>query len=306
MLTEVVDALQLQPKQVVVDGTIGGGGHAREILRRISPGGTLIGFDRDQNAIDHVQATLGKDFSTEQLHLIHDNFLHITQHAKRLSSLGNIHAILLDLGISNSQIRDEGRGFSFKEVDAPLDMRMDVRQEKTAQYLVNSLPLEQLITILRNYGEEPNARRIAKAIVEQREQIPLTTVGDLLECAYRGYSGRSKPRSHLATRTFQAFRIAVNEELDLLKPALEEMIDILAIGGRLAVITFHSLEDRIVKQVFKKASIDCICPSELPECRCEHKASVKRISKKPIIPTAEEIEQNPQSRSSKLRIIEKI
>lgn len=305
LLHEAVDGLHLQPGATVIDGTLGGGGHARALLERIMPGGHLIGFDRDQDAINHIQATLGTQYGLDQLTLIHDTYYSLNQHARSLS-LTTVHAILLDLGISFHQIRDAGRGFSFQAVNEPLDMRMDVRQDLTATYLLNSYSERQLADIIHNYGEDPHARRIARNIVTQRQQQPLTIVQDLLNCVERAYRGSRKPKSHMATRTFQAIRIAVNDELDKLADVITDAISILTPGGYLAVITFHSLEDRIVKQTFKTAAQECICPPEFPECRCTHQATIQIVTKKPIIPSEQELINNPNARSAKLRIAKKI
>ncbi len=306
LLDETVDALQLHPGNVVIDGTIGGGGHAAEILKRISPNGVLIGFDQDQAAIDYVQQTIGRIYSPTQLHLIHDNFHNLTQYERELCAYPAIHAILLDLGISLHQVRSHGRGFSFQAANDPLDMRMDERSSITAAHLLNSLSQHELEQLIRENGEEPHAKRIAQAIIQRRVETPLTTVHDLRECIYEAYAGKAKPQSHIATRTFQALRIAVNHELEYLPRMLENAIATLSPGGRLAVITFHSLEDRIVKRFFREASVDCVCPPELPECRCQHIATIRRITRKPIRPSATELSLNPKSRSAQLRVVEKI
>lgn len=330
LLEEAVTAMNLQPGNTVIDGTIGGGGHAAAILERIvvpdSPIGTqsaadasdkvitdhgnaaglLIGFDQDQEAIDHVQDRFKTEIAQGHLQLIHANSLEIPHYARQLATNGSVHAVLLDLGISNRQIRHAGRGFTFLEPVAPLDMRMDQRQSVTAQHIVNTSSETELAQILWENGEESNSRRIAHAIIEQRAIKPLETIGDLLECIAIGYRGRSKPKHHMATRTFQALRIAVNAELQRLPDILSGAVEVLEPGGRLAVITFHSLEDRIVKHYMKQASIDCVCPPEIPECRCEHTATVKLITKKPIIPSPDELDHNPQARSAKLRVVEKI
>lgn len=306
LLDETVDALQLHPGNIVIDGTIGGGGHAGEILKRISPNGVLIGFDQDRAAIDYVQTTLGHKYSRERLHLIHDNVRNLPEYERELHAYPAIHAILLDLGISLHQVRSHGRGFSFQATEDPLDMRMDERSSTTAAHLLNSLSQHELEQLIRENGEEPHAKRIAQAIVQRRTEQPLATVHDLRECIYEAYAGKAKPQSHIATRTFQAFRIAVNHELDFLPHMLENALARLSSGGRLAVITFHSLEDRIVKRYFREASIDCICPVELPECRCQHTATVRRITRKPIRPSVAECTINPKARSAQLRVVEKI
>ncbi len=305
LLAEAVDALQLQPGDTVIDVTIGGGGHSSVILQSIGSEGHLIGFDQDAMAIDHVKETLGTQYP-EQLTLIHDNFSNVRKYEAQFGTRPSVSAVLLDLGVSYAQIRSTGRGFSFTRPDDPLDMRMDQRGSTTVEHIVNSASHEDLTIILKEYGEEPYSRRIAQAIVSRREEQPLSTVGDLLECVARGYRGKKKPKRHMATKTFQALRIAVNQELERLPSMLHDAVSILSSGGRLAVITFHSLEDRIVKHTFRTAARDCICEPEIPICVCTHKASVKRITKKPILPTEEELTRNPKSRSAKLRIIEKL
>lgn len=306
LVDETVDALQLHPGDIVIDGTIGGGGHARKILERIGPKGVLIGFDQDRAAIDYVQATLGQHYSSQQLHLIHDNFRNLLNYERQLAPYSTIRGIVLDLGVSLHQIRADGRGFSFQAPNDPLDMRMDDRATVTAAHLLNSLSQHDLEQIIRDYGEEPFAKKIARLVIELRIKQPLRTVQDLLECIYPAYAGKNKPASHLATRTFQAFRIAVNHELEYLPLMLQQAITKLSSGGRLAVITFHSLEDRIVKRQFREVSTDCLCPPELPECRCQHQATVRLITKRPIRPSDQEIKRNPKSRSALLRVVEKI
>ena len=306
LMDQTLDALQLRPGRVIIDGTVGGGGHAQAILQRILPGGTLIGFDRDRDAIDHAEAGWKQSFAPDQCVLIHDSTAEILQYAERLQEYPAIHGAMLDLGISSHHLEGSQRGFSFQQSEEPLDMRMDTRTERTAAHLLNTVSEADLTTLLREYGEEPNARRIARAVVEQRNAQPLATVQDLVECVAKGYRGKSKPKSHMATRTFQALRIAVNRELEQLPDMLRAVMSLLSPGARLAVITFHSLEDRIVKHTFKDMVTDCICPPEFPECRCDHPAIAKLITKKPIPPTPHEVEVNPRARSAKLRCLEKL
>lgn len=300
LLAEVITGLQLRPGMTVVDGTLGGGGHARAIVEKIQPGGTLIGFDQDQMAVDHIRRTLGQDYSTSQLIVIHDNFRNILLHCQEAD------AVLLDLGVSLQQLKQPGRGFSFRLPDDPLDMRMDQRTVQTAADLVNTLSLNSLTQILREYGEEPKARVIARRIIDERELEPLCLVKDLLRPIHQVYPLGRYSIQQAAARTFQALRIAVNQELQLLPRALTDMISILNPGGRLAVITFHSLEDRVVKQTFREAARTCVCPPEFPECRCQTTPAIRLITKHIITPSAVEVDRNPQAHSAKLRIIEKL
>lgn len=295
---EVLTALNLKPGQTILDGTLGGGGHARAILERIGPTGTVIGFDQDASAIQEVTTTLGRDYP-QQLIVIHANVRQWRDYVTQQPVLQHVTGALLDLGISAHQLIEPGRGFSFNAVADPLDMRMDQRQSITAAAIANTWSLNQLTNLLRNYGEEPRARSIAQAIVQQRELQPLATVGDLLK-AIGPKSGRGYPPA----RTFQAFRIAVNDELGLLPQLLTDIISLLTPGSRFAVITFHSLEDRIVKQTFAFAAKGCICPPTAPACVCDHVPSIKLITKKPICPSDNEITHNSKARSAKLRVIE--
>lgn len=307
LLQETIKLLQLQPGDTVLDGTIGGGGHARAILEHITPGGRLFGFDRDAEAISHVQKTLLPDYAqSDELTLIHDNFSHFTNYSSQYPQLQSLQAVILDLGVSWHQLDTTGRGFSFQRPNDPLDMRMDTRQPFTAAELLNTASEVELTELLRTYGEEPNARRIARHICTQRQQAPLRIIDDVLRCVALGYRGRSKPRTHMATRTLQAIRIAVNEELALLPAAIENFITRLSSSGRLAVITFQPLEERIVKQAFRLAAQGCICPSELPICVCQQTPQAKIITRRPIFPSEEEIQANPKARSAKLRVIEKL
>ncbi len=297
LLEEVIENLNLKPGDGIIDGTIGGGGHSLEILRRIMPNGRLIGFDQDPAAIKAAEENL-KEFSGN-FELINDNYRNLKDYGKQLAILPKNSGILLDLGVSSYQITgSRDRGFSFKGSEEPLDMRMGPHLKETAADILNTYSQEDLKKILREYGEEERAGLIAKRIAENR---PFKTVQDLVEII----PGNRK-RIHPATKTFQALRIAVNDELGALEEFLPQAIEQLDKGGRLAIITFHSLEDRIVKQYFKEAAKDCVCPPQFPECRCDKKQLIKIITKKPIIPSEEEIERNPRARSSKLRVAEKI
>lgn len=300
LLHECLDALQLKPNMVVVDATLGGAGHSREIVKRIS-GGTLVGLDRDTTAL-RFSANVLAEAPNVEIRLIKCNFCDI---ADIVNSLGihQVDAILADFGVSSHQIDTVERGFSYTQ-DAPLDMRMDTDAGKTADSVVNGYHESKLADIIWQYGEERYARRIAAAIVKAR---PIRSTGHLVEVIKNAVpSGYGKTGGHPAKRTFQAIRIEVNQELESIQKFLDGAIEILKPQGRLAVISFHSLEDRIVKQTFKRAATDCLCPPKIPQCICHHRASIKLLTKKPICPTIEETKSNPRSASAKLRVICKL
>ena len=299
LLNECLEALNLKPNMVVVDATLGGAGHSQEIAKRIS-GGTLIGLDRDTAALRFSAQKLAD--APVEVRLIKCNFCDI---ADILKSLGiqQVDAILADFGVSSHQIDTQERGFSYTQ-DAPLDMRMDTDETKTADTVVNHYPEGKLADIIWQYGEERYSRRIAAAIVAAR---PIRSTGHLVEVIKNAVpSGYGKTGGHPAKRTFQAIRIEVNQELESIQKFLDGALEMLKPDGRLAVISFHSLEDRIVKQTFKRAATDCICPPKIPQCICQHKATVKLLTKKPICPTIEETISNPRSTSAKLRVICKL
>ena len=299
LLHECLDTLQLKKNMVVVDATLGGAGHSREIVKKIS-GGTLIGLDRDTTALRFGANVLAE--APVEVRLIKCNFCDI---ADILQSLGikQVDAILADFGVSSHQIDTQERGFSYTQ-DAPLDMRMDTDESRTADTVVNSYPEGKLANIIWEYGEERYARRIAAAIVASR---PIKSTGHLVEVIKNAVpSGYGKTGGHPAKRTFQAIRIEVNQELESIQKFLDGAIQMLKPNGRLAVISFHSLEDRIVKQTFKRAATDCVCPPKIPQCICHHQATVKLLTKKPICPTIEETISNPRSSSAKLRVICKL
>ncbi|SHE38916.1 16S rRNA (cytosine1402-N4)-methyltransferase [Caldanaerobius fijiensis DSM 17918] len=303
MLNEVIDALNLQQGSVIVDATIGGAGHSSEIIKRILPGGLLIGIDQDEDAIMASQQRLGP--YSPNVVIKKANFSDIK---KVLSSLGisRVDGILADIGVSSHQLDEAHRGFSYMH-DAPLDMRMDRSSKVTAEVLVNTLSKSDLEKIIREYGEERWASRISEFIVRERQQKPIKTTGQLVDIIKAAIPARSRREGpHPAKRTFQALRIAVNDELNNLENAIWDFIDVLRPGGRLAIITFHSLEDRIVKTAFKNAENPCICPKDFPVCICNRKPLIKIITKKPIIPSEEEQQDNPRSRSAKLRVAEKL
>jgi 16S rRNA (cytosine1402-N4)-methyltransferase len=298
LLNEVIDGLQVAPGGWYVDATVGGGGHAAEILAASSPDGKVLGLDRDPAALEVASDRLSVYGS--RFELVHSSFARLEEVA-RARDFAPVEGILFDVGLSSLQLADDERGFSFM-TNGPLDMRFDrTSGGPTAADLVNNLSTEALADVLYEYGEETQSRRIARAMVEAR---PIHTTQDLVE-VIEGAVGRRRGRLHPATLTFQALRIAVNEELETLKAALPQAVQLLEAGGRLAVIAFHSLEDRIVKRFMRRESKDCVCPRELPICTCDHEASLNVITRKPIRPTEEEVEINPRSRSARLRIAER-
>lgn len=303
LLNEVIDNLNIKPDGVYIDGTLGGGGHSLEIVKRLGEKGRLIGFDRDREAIAAATDRL-RDYAGK-VTVIRSNFDRIKE-ASGTAGIKKADGIVLDLGVSSHQLDDPGRGFSYRE-DAPLDMRMDDRQEKTARDIVNDMSEEELAGIIKRYGEERFAGRIASNIVQARKKAPLSTtfelneiIKDSIPAKYRATGG------HPSKRTFQAIRIALNGELDSLEKAVPDMIDMLDDGGRLCIITFHSLEDRIVKNLFRDAQDPCTCPPDFPVCVCGKKPKGKVITRKAILPSKEELEVNSRSKSAKLRVFERI
>lgn len=299
LLNECLDSLNIKSNGIYVDGTFGGGGHSSEILKRLTTG-KLIGIDKDQVAISNAKEKFSKN---ENLILVHNDF---KNYVKILNELGitKVDGILLDLGVSSYQLDTENRGFSYR-FDSDLDMRMDQSQSLTAKFVVNNYTKAELEKILFTYGEEPYAKKIVAEIIKQREIKEISTTKELVDIIEKVVPKKFGNRS-VSTKTFQAIRIEVNKELEGLYDVLMQMIDSLNIGGRLAVITFHSLEDRIVKSVFKLRSTDCICDKSSPICICNHKAEVKNITKKPITASELELEDNKRSSSAKLRVVEKI
>jgi 16S rRNA (cytosine1402-N4)-methyltransferase len=298
LLEEVVDGLKTEPGGRYIDATVGGGGHAYELLAASSPDGQLLGLDRDPAALEIANARLaGYDARFE---LAHSSFARLAEVAAAHDFVP-VDGILLDLGLSSLQLADADRGFSFL-ADGPLDMRFDPTSGgRTAADLVNHLSSEELADILYRYGEERQSRRIARAIVGAR---PLHTTRELADVIVQAV-GRRRDRLHPATLAFQALRIAVNDELTALERALPQAVRLLVPGGRLVVIAFHSLEDRIVKRFLRRESRNCICPPELPICTCDHQATLNVITRQPVRPTDEEIRFNPRSRSARLRIAER-
>jgi 16S rRNA (cytosine1402-N4)-methyltransferase len=295
---EILDVLRPHAGGIYVDGTVGAGGHAWGILEASSPDGKLIGFDLDPQALAIAREKLAP--FGDRFVLVHASY---TKMSAQLDALGvdSVDGILLDLGLSSMQLAAADRGFSFQE-DGPLDMRFDPEAHTSAADLVNHLPESDLADLIYQYGEERYARRIAAALVAAR---PLDTTVELAELVAKAVPDGRK-RIHPATRTFQALRIAVNDELASVEAALPQAVDALKAGGRLAVIAFHSLEDRIVKRYFRRQSGDCICPPESPICTCEHQATIKEVTRKPIRPTEAETRSNPRARSARLRVAEKL
>jgi 16S rRNA (cytosine1402-N4)-methyltransferase len=303
LLSETIEHLGVVSGGTYVDCTLGGGGHASAILDRLGPGGRLVGIDQDPRALEAARPRL--EAAEARVDLVRGNFRHLRA---ILSDLGieRVNGILLDLGVSSFQLDEGERGFSYRE-EAGLDMRMDPSAEVSAFTLVNSAPEQELSRIIRDYGEERWASRIAKFIDERRRRQAITSTQELAEivkAAIPAAARRTGP--HPARRTFQAIRIAVNDELGALEDVMDSALDLLETGGRMAVISFHSLEDRIVKERFARAANPCTCPTDLPVCACGAKPRVRLITRKPIVPGPDEIAQNPRSRSSRLRVAEKI
>ena len=302
LLEETVDGLRVRPDGIYVDGTLGGAGHALEVCRKLSAKGRFIGIDQDQDAIIAASERLS---AFEQATIIRSNYCYMGQ---ELNALGirKVDGIVLDLGVSSYQLDNEERGFTYR-VDAPLDMRMDQRQAQTAADIVNGYEERELYRIIRDYGEDKFAKNIAKHIVSARAKAPIRTTGELTEIIRGAIPVKMQVSGgHPAKRTFQAIRIELNRELDVLRESLDGMIDMLDNGGRICIITFHSLEDRIVKTIFRKNENPCTCPSDFPVCICGKKSKGKVITKKPILPSEEEKEENSRSKSAKLRIFERV
>ena len=302
LLEETIDGLNIKPDGIYVDGTLGGAGHASEVCRRLSAKGRFIGIDQDQDAI--VAASDRLAAYEDRVTIIRSNYCYM---ANELHSLGiqKVNGIVLDLGVSSYQLDNEERGFTYR-TDAPLDMRMDQRQSRTAADIVNGYEEKELYRIIRDYGEDKFAKNIAKHIVAARQQSPIRTTGELTEIIRQSIPMKMQVTGgHPAKRTFQAIRIEVNRELEVLQDSIDEMIDLLNDGGRLCIITFHSLEDRIVKNKFRENEDPCICPKNFPVCVCGRKSKGKVITRKPIVPSEQEVEENKRSKSSKLRVFEK-
>ena len=302
LLDETIDGLDIKPDGIYVDGTLGGGGHSYEILKRLSPKGRLIGIDQDGEALKAAGERL-KEFEN-QITLVRSNYCEIDKVLKELN-VEKVDGILLDIGVSSYQLDNLERGFSYKS-DAPLDMRMDTRQELTAADVVNTYSENELFKIIKDYGEDKFAKNIAKHIVLARKEKPLETTKELSEVIKRAIPMKVQAKGgHPAKKTFQDIRIEVNQELTVLKESIDKMIDLLKPNGRICIITFHSLEDRIVKTKFRENENPCTCPPNFPVCVCGKKSKGKVITRKPIIPSEDEIEENKRAKSSKLRIFER-
>ncbi len=301
LLEETIDNLNIKPNGIYLDGTLGGAGHAYHVCEKLNNNGHFYGIDQDGDAIEAASKRLAP--FKDKVTIIRSNYCHAVE---RLQELGVTHVdgIVLDLGVSSYQLDTVERGFSYK-YDTDLDMRMDDRQSVSAKDIVNTYPEMELFRIIRDYGEDQFAKNIAKHITRARSEAPIETTGQLNEIIKAAIPAKMRMNGHPSKKTFQAIRIECNHELDVLKESLEGLIDLLNPGGRLCIITFHSLEDRIVKSAFKKAENPCVCPPNFPICTCGQVSKGKVISKKPIIPSEEELEQNSRSKSAKLRVFER-
>ena len=300
LLEECISDLNIKEDGIYVDGTLGGAGHSKKILENLSSKGILIGIDRDQEALRVVQERLKDYKNIKYVHGNHDQIKEILENLE----IDGVDGILLDLGVSSYQLDEASRGFSYMQ-DALLDMRMDKTSSLTAEYIVNNYSEEKLANIIFDYGEEKFSRKIANRICEYRKNKKIETTKELTSIIEQAIPGFAKKERHPAKRTFQAIRIEVNNEIEPLYNTIKDCIDVLNSKGRLCVITFHSLEDRAVKNAFADAGGKCTCPGDLPYCVCGYKSLGKVVTKKPILPTEEEMNQNSRSRSAKLRIFEK-
>jgi len=304
LLREVLKFLRPAPGMVMVDCTLGGGGHSKAILERILPGGKLLAFDQDLEAIAAAKQVLSP-LGADNFQIFHRNFRELANVLTH-TAYEKVDGILMDLGVSSYQLDQGERGFSYQH-DAPLDMRMDRTKGQDAATLVNNASAEELTRIIQDYGEEKWAKRIALFITEARRHAPIETTGQLVEIIKKAIPSNARRKGpHPAKRTFQALRIAVNHELEILTPTIKDAIELLKPGGRIAMITFHSLEDRLVKETFKEAAQGCTCPKDFPVCICHKKPRIKLLSGKPVLPSPEELADNPRARSAKLRIAERV
>ena len=303
LLEETIEYLNIRPDGIYVDGTLGGAGHSSEICKQLSDSGRLIGIDQDEDAIR--AATKRLEPYKEKVTIIRDNYCNMKTRLEEIGIQG-VDGILLDLGVSSYQLDDPERGFTYREC-APLDMRMDRRQSKTARDIVNGYSELDLYRIIRDYGEEKFAKNIARHIVARRQEKPIETTEELNDIIKAAIPAKVRATGgHPSKRTYQAIRIELNHELEVLNNSLDDMIDLLLPGGRLCVITFHSLEDRMVKTIFKRNENPCTCPPNFPVCTCGKKSKGSMITRKPVVPGDQELEENPRSKSSKLRVFEKI
>ena len=300
LLNQCIDGLNIKENGIYVDGTLGGAGHSTEILKKLSPNGTLIGIDRDEEALSVVKERLKEYKNVIYVHGNHDDIKEILADL----NICKVDGILLDLGVSSYQLDEAERGFSYTK-DAPLDMRMDKTKPLTAEYVVNNYSEEKLAQIIYEYSEEKFSRSVARKICEYRKNKEIKTTKELADIIETAIPGFAKKDGHPAKRTFQAIRIEVNDEIKPLYNTIKNCIDVLNPGGRLCVITFHSLEDRAVKEAFVDAQGKCTCPGDLPYCVCGYKSLGKILTKKPILPTQDEITSNSRAKSAKLRVFEK-
>ena len=304
LLKETIENLNIRPDGVYVDGTLGGGGHAYQVASRLSEKGRLIGIDQDADAI----AAAGERLSEfgDKITIIRSNYANMKEELHRIG-IEKVDGIVLDLGVSSFQLDTPERGFTYRDENAPLDMRMEDRQSLTAKDIVNEYSEMELYHIIRDYGEDKFAKNIAKHIVQERKKKPIETTGELTEIIRASIPMKVQATGgHPAKRTFQAIRIELNKELEVLQNNLDDMIDLLNPGGRICIITFHSLEDRIVKSNFKRNENPCTCPSDFPVCVCGKKSKGKVITRKPILPSEEELSVNSRSKSAKLRVFERV
>ncbi|MBQ9765932.1 MAG: 16S rRNA (cytosine(1402)-N(4))-methyltransferase RsmH [Lachnospiraceae bacterium] len=303
LLNECIDELKIKSNGIYVDGTLGGAGHSYHICKKLDKNGRLIGIDQDKDAIAAASERL-REFE-ENVTIVRSNYCDI-QSVLNDINISGVDGILLDLGVSSYQLDTAERGFTYREPDAPLDMRMDDRQTLTAKDIVNTYSEMELYRVIRDYGEDKFAKNIAKHIVKARQTRVIETAGELIELIKNAIPAKMRATGgHPAKRTFQAIRIECNRELEVLNNSIDTMIDLLNPGGRLCIITFHSLEDRIVKNRFKQNENPCTCPSDFPVCVCGKKSKGQVITRKPILPSEEELEYNSRSQSAKLRVFEK-
>lgn len=303
LLQETIDELHIRPDGIYVDGTLGGGGHAFQVCSRLNENGHFYGIDQDAAAIEAAGERL-RCFGN-QVTIIRSNYCRMVEELKARGVTG-VDGIVLDLGVSSYQLDEADRGFTYRE-DAALDMRMDQRQEKTARDIVNGYSEMELYRVIRDYGEDKFAKNIAKHIVQAREKKPVETTGELVEIIKAAIPAKIRmQKGHPAKQTFQAIRIELNRELEVLRDSLDDMIDFLNPGGRICIITFHSLEDRIVKNAFRTNEHPCTCPPDFPVCVCGKVSKGRVVTRKPILPGEKELEENSRSKSAKLRVFERI
>ena len=302
LLKECIENLRIRPDGIYVDGTLGGGGHSYEICRRLSEKGRLIGIDQDAAAIEAAGERLGE--FAGKVTIVRSNYCNMRAELAKLG-ITSVDGVILDLGVSSYQLDEADRGFTYRE-DAPLDMRMDQRQTLTAKDVLNEYSEMELYRIIRDYGEDKFAKNIAKHIVRTRAERSIETTGELIQIIKAAVPAKVRATGgHPAKRTFQAIRIEVNRELEVLENSIDDLIDFLRPGGRICIITFHSLEDRIVKNAFRRNEDPCICPKEFPVCMCGRRSKGKVITRKPILPSEEEMRENSRSKSAKLRVFER-